>query len=51
MKTVRVGLEAEQIVRVAPKAERRGFISDIGEAVTRFPPKHATLRIYTEANQ
>eukprot|EP00965_Chrysotila_dentata_P147120 4857874-Pleurochrysis_carterae.AAC.1 len=29
----------------SPVAARSGFMSEIGEAVARLPPRHATLRI------
>mmetsp|Transcript_25851 Transcript_25851/g.55826 ORF Transcript_25851/g.55826 Transcript_25851/m.55826 type:complete len:208 (-) Transcript_25851:1688-2311(-) len=36
--------------RVAPKEQSRGFMSEMGEAVARLPPRQATLRIWVDAN-
>mmetsp|Transcript_25498 Transcript_25498/g.73364 ORF Transcript_25498/g.73364 Transcript_25498/m.73364 type:complete len:206 (+) Transcript_25498:1851-2468(+) len=37
-------------VNLAPMAANIGFISEIGLAVTKLPPKHATFRICVDAN-
>ena len=44
-------LSADAIVSEAPLATKRGIMSEIGEAVTRLPPRHATFRICLDANQ
>mmetsp|Transcript_27390 Transcript_27390/g.68048 ORF Transcript_27390/g.68048 Transcript_27390/m.68048 type:complete len:294 (+) Transcript_27390:3437-4318(+) len=47
----RVPRAADAMVSDARQATSRGFMSEMGDAVARFPPRHATFRIWVDANQ